>query len=70
MEGRPKLNSVSWELQTIRKQICETKKQIDNAQGREHRRKNRPIIRVNPVYLLIALERVLLFNSTSQTAKT
>jgi hypothetical protein len=38
MEG--KLNSVSKELQTIMKQICETKKQIDNEQEREHRRRN------------------------------
>jgi len=43
MDG--KLNSVSRELQTIRKQICETKKQIDNERGREHRRRNRPIFR-------------------------
>jgi hypothetical protein len=53
MEG--KLNSVSKELQTIMKQICETKKQIDNEQDREHRRRN--IIRGNLFYLLIALER-------------
>jgi flagellar capping protein FliD len=33
MEG--KLNSVSKELQTIMKQICETKKQIDNEQERQ-----------------------------------
>ena len=38
MEG--KFNSVSRELQTIRKQICETKKQIDNEQGRNSRAEN------------------------------
>jgi hypothetical protein len=58
MEG--KLNSVSKELGTITKQICETKEQIDNEQDREHRRRN--IIRGNLFYLLIALERLLLFS--------